>query len=202
MSFLLDTRKAPLPQTSCKQDEVVVWFWLHVNWNVSPHRVVLRLNIDAMGLQVVFVFVCVWSSRFPLHPSLWQRRTNQSPPCLFSFHHTRPTSSFISRTAFMKTHRTDHLAVRWTNWGLHFSHETLSFYLLCVRCFLRGFTRGEETLVKVMILVGLIYFEIHILELDGFLFNMSSRQYNKHLPDLRLCSYLNENYKSALYYLL
>ena len=56
------------------------------------------------GPQVVFVFVCVWSSRFPLHPSLWQRRTNQSPPCLFSFHHTPPTSSSISRPALMKTH--------------------------------------------------------------------------------------------------
>lgn len=56
-------------------------------------------------LQVVCL--CVWSSRFPQHPSPWQRRTNQSPPCLFSFHHARPASSFISRPGLMKTRPED-----------------------------------------------------------------------------------------------
>lgn len=87
--------------------EAVIWLRLPVNWNVSPHPVLLRLNIDAVGC------VCVCFSRFPLHPSPWQRRTNQSPPCLSSFHHTHPAGGFISRPcSHGGAGRTDRL-LRW-----------------------------------------------------------------------------------------
>lgn len=105
-SFFLLTVAAPLPQTSSKHETRrgcdVVMVSCELKCITSSCFIMVKYRCD--GPQVVFVFVCVWSSRFPLHPSLWQHRTNQSPPCLFSFHHTPPTSSSISRPALMKTH--------------------------------------------------------------------------------------------------
>lgn len=137
-----------------------MWLWFHVNWNVSPHPVALWLNIEAMGCRSC-LYLCVWSSRFPPHPSLWQRRTNQSPPCLFSFHHTRPTSSFISRPAFMKTHG-GRIISRWDGltevYTVPMWPEAISSVCVCLEYFPNVFTRCEQTLVKVMMLGGQIIF--------------------------------------------
>ncbi len=158
VNFFLIPIKAPPPQTSYKHKTRwgcdVVMVSCELKCITSSCCIMVKYRSD--GLQVVFVFVCVWSSRFPLHPSLWQRRTNQSPPCLFSFHHTRPTSSFISRLAFMKTHG-GRIILRWDGltevYTVPMWPETIFSVRVCVwEYFLKVFTQGEETLVKVMML--------------------------------------------------
>ena len=153
VNFFVITIKAPLPQTSYKHETRwgcdVVMVSCELKCITSSCFIMVKYRCD--GLQVVCV--CVWSSRFPQHPSLWQHRTNQSPPCLFSFHHTRPTSSFISRLAFMKTHG-GRIISQWDGltevYNVPMCPEA-SIYSVCVSYEYLRVSWGEETLLKVMV---------------------------------------------------
>lgn len=94
---------APLPHMSCEKelrwDCDVIMALCELKCITSSHFIMVKYRCNVLRLCLC---MCVWSSRFPPHPSMWQCWTNQSPLCLFLLHHTYPASSFISWPAFMK----------------------------------------------------------------------------------------------------
>lgn len=166
-----------------------MWFMASCELKCITSSCCITVKYRRDGLRVVFVSVCVGSSRFPLHPSPWQRRTNQSPPCLFSFHHTRPTSGFISRPAFMKTH-----GGRIISWGDGLTEESsvpmrpeASVYCVCV--FMRVFTGGEVIYLQLYRAVVIKTFYIFSVECNYEEFQEIKPIYARFNP-LNSCTYI------------